>query len=132
MILLLDTSAAVEIVLKLRKANQFGRAVLQARSVISSELFHAEISNVFWKYVKAGLLDRTAAGDLLRLATELVDEFHPISSNNVEALSEAVRLNHPVYDMLYLTLARRHGAVLASMDKQLNRLARKEGIVVAE
>jgi hypothetical protein len=38
--------------------------------------------------------------------------FPLISENNMEALNEAIRLDYSAYDMLYLTLARRTGALL--------------------
>jgi predicted nucleic acid-binding protein len=64
----------------------------------------------------------------LELSENLVDEFIPISENNLEALNEAIRLDCSAYDMLYLTLARRTGAILLTLDGQLNKIAEKEGI----
>jgi len=66
------------------------------------------------------------------LAQNLVDEYHEINKNNSEALIESVRLKHSVYDMLYLTLARREGATLLTLDKKLLTLARKNGIETLE
>jgi len=45
-------------------------------------------------------------------------------------LNEAIRLKFPAYDMLYLTLARRKGAVLLTLDHSLNMIAKKEGIEI--
>jgi len=39
-----------------------------------------------------------------------------------------MRLSCSTYDMLYLTIARRMGATLVTLDKSLNTIAEKEGI----
>lgn len=48
----------------------------------------------------------------------------------VEALAEAAARQHPVYDLLYIVLARRHGAHLLTLDARLSNLAADMGIGV--
>ena len=48
------------------------------------------------------------------------------------ALSLALTLNHKVPDCLYLALAEREGALLASADRKLLALAKRRGIEVVE
>jgi predicted nucleic acid-binding protein len=48
-----------------------------------------------------------------------------------EAFNMACKLNHPVYDMLYLILARRNSAVLLTMDKKVKGAALKSGVEVS-
>ena len=48
MIIVLDTSAAVEIVLKRERAISLGKNVVQADWIIAPTLFISEITNVFW------------------------------------------------------------------------------------
>jgi len=48
----------------------------------------------------------------------------------VESLHEALRLNHPVYDLYFLVLARRNGATLLTVDEKLKRLALDCGVSV--
>lgn len=45
-----------------------------------------------------------------------------------EAFAEAVRQNHSVYDMFYLTLVRRNDATLFSADKKLVALCGEMGL----
>ena len=52
----------------------------------------------------------------------LIDEFVPLKENADEAFAEAVRQNHSVYDMFYLTLVRRSAGTLFSLDKKLVNL----------
>ena len=58
----------------------------------------------------------------------LVSEFCEDDELVVEALSEAVRLNHPVYDLMYLVLARRHAATLFTLDRKLQQLCLDNGV----
>ncbi|GHU95390.1 hypothetical protein FACS189479_08920 [Spirochaetia bacterium] len=41
-------------------------------------------------------------------------------------------MDYSAYDMLYLTLARRTGATLITLDKLLNSIAEKEGIEIVK
>ena len=82
-------------------------------------LFHSEMANTLWKYVRAGMLDKEAAMARYEEAIGLVDTFTPDADLLPEALLAAA---HPVYDLLYLTLARRHGGSLLTVDRKLAAL----------
>ncbi len=56
-------------------------------------------------------------------ARDLVDQIEPDRHLQVEALAMACHLNHPVYDCLYLALARREAATLLTADRRLQSLA---------
>ncbi len=124
----LDTSAAVELILGRTDAAFIKEILTGCSKVISSDLYIAETTNVFWKYVKAGQLIKEDAVTAIELSHQLVDEYYDMKSFSIECLSEALRLNHSTYDMLYLTLAKRTGAGLLTLDKRLNNLAQGEGI----
>ena len=130
MTLILDASAGIEIVLEQARATEFSREIELSDGVISSELYRAEVANVIWKYVKAGLLEKDQAKKTLVLAESLVDQFVPISENNEESLIESIRIAHSTYDILYFTLARRNGAKLLSMDKKLKALCVDSGVEI--
>jgi predicted nucleic acid-binding protein len=66
----------------------------------------------------------------LSFCDNLIDEYWTISLNSEEALGEAIRLNHSVYDLLYLTIARRTAATLLTQDKMLKDLALQQGVDV--
>lgn len=61
-------------------------------------------------------------------ALDLVDEFVPLEENAAESFAEAVRQNHPVYDLFYATLARRNAATLFTADKRLAALCERMGL----
>jgi len=128
MIVVLDTNAAIEIVLKREMEKPLTEFIENAEKIISSEFFRIEAANVIRKYYQGKYIKKADCGKIFELAEALIDEFVPIKENCLEAFNEAIRLNYPVYDMLYLTLARRTGAVLLSLDRPLNTIAKKEGI----
>jgi len=70
------------------------------------------------------ILADPAAADLAE-ARELVDRLEPDRHLQAEALALACHLNHPVYDCLYLALARREAASLISSDRRLNAQAER-------
>lgn len=102
--------------------------MLEGEEVISSQLFLIEVSNAFWKYHKAGLLDEKTVCANIEKAIALVDEFCDLDKTQCcEATKEAMRLRHPVYDMLYFVLARRNAATLFTLDRKLQQLCLDNG-----
>jgi predicted nucleic acid-binding protein len=130
MIVVVDSNAAIEIVLKRERGHVFRQLIESSEKTITSEFYRIETANVIRKYYKGNFIKKEDCNKLLELSENLIDEFIPISENNLEALNEAMRLDYSAYDMLYLTLARRTGALLITLDQGLNRIAKKEGIEI--
>ena len=126
--IVLDCSAAVEMVRKTPRGFGFRDLLLKDERVISSDLFRVEVRNAFWRYVHAGLLSANQAEAFIAQALDLVDEFVPIEENVAESFVEAARLDHCLYDVLYLTLARRSAATLLTADKKLVSLCDELGV----
>ena len=131
MIIVLDSNAAIEIVLNREKGKILRELIETSEKTASSEFFRIETANVIRKYYHGKYIKKAECNKLLELAENLVDVFIPIKENHVEALNEAIRLDYSAYDMLYLTLARRIGAMLVTLDHSLNLIAKKEGIETA-
>ena len=131
MIVVLDSNAAIEIVLKREKGTIFKTMIETSEKTVTSEFFRIEVANVIRKYVQGKYLAKNEGNKILELAENLIDEFVPIKENRLEALNEAIRLNYSAYDMLYLTIARSMGATLVTLDHGLNAIAKKEGIETA-
>lgn len=124
----LDPSAAIELIRKGKKADLIETYLLHSNLIISSDLYKAECANVLWKMAKAGMIKHEELSTLLEQCYKLVYSFVNIGENSTESLFEAVRLGHPVYDMLYFTLARRSGAIMLTMDQRLTKLCNENGI----
>ncbi len=128
MTIVLDANAGIEIVLDREKAAILSPLIEKSTKVITSQLYKAETTNVISKYVKGGFLDKEQALEKLNLCEALIDEFTDISNYKDEVLLESIRLNHSACDLIYLVLARRHGARLITLDKKLRELCIKCGI----
>jgi len=129
MIVVLHASAGIEIGLGRDNSQRYKELIEQASKVITSDLYKSEITNVLWKYFKAKLLTKDVALQRLEYCLNLVDEYIDITDNNQESLIESIWIDHSVYDVLYLTIARRNGAILITQDKRLKDVAKELGIV---
>ena len=118
----LDASAGLQVVLRLEGSRPLVEALRSASTVVAPRLFVVETANALWKYVRARHLAESEAIDALRAAISLVT--HPVDDAElvVEALTTAVRFDHPVYDAMYAALARRLGGVVATRDRRLKDL----------
>ena len=128
MTVVLDASAAIEFIRKAEKADLIEAYLLHSDLIISSDLYKAECANAIWKMARAGMVNRDDLNTLMSKCNKLIYSFIDIGENCAESLFEAVKFNHPVYDMLYFTLARRTGAVMLTMDKRLTKLCKENGI----
>ena len=128
----LDASAAFEIAFNRPGADFYKKHIADADRVMAPHFFINEVTNVLYKYVRGGYLDEQNAQLTLSFILQMVDEYIDSTENVVESLHEAIHLNHPAYDMFYLTLARRNAAVLLTEDEKLRVLCAAQGVAVAD
>lgn len=121
----LDASAAANVVLRTERAPSIIAHLERSALVIAPMLFHSEIANTLWKYARAGALEKEVALERYEEAAGLVDAFEADEHLATEALSAAIRHGHPVYGLLYVVLARRYGCKLLTEDRKLAALARE-------
>ena len=125
MITVLDTSAAIEVVLNRAAAREFKKALTDADWVIALDLFIPEITNIFLKYHQFEGLPLDVCEDSLDRAICLVDEFESTADLYREAFALSCQTNCSVYDAMVLILARRKNAVLLTADERLWGMAEK-------
>lgn len=123
--IVLDASAALHLVLRTERARQLADVLLDATLVLAPGLYATEVANGLWKYVRAGALDRMSAIEHREEAIGLVDSFATDADLGAESLAEAIRLQHPVYDLVYAILARRNGCPVLTMDQRLRSILQK-------
>lgn len=121
----LDASAAVRLILADPAAAELAESIREAALVLAPELMLSEVANTLWKLQRAEQLADLDPQELLADARELVDRVEPDRHLHAEALALACHVDHPVYDCLYLALARREAACLISTDRRLLRLAER-------
>jgi predicted nucleic acid-binding protein len=131
MILVLDTSAGVAISLRRSDSMPFHDIITRADYVIAPDIYIAEVTNVFWKYHQYHHLDRDICNVSIDLAKQLVDSFIDSEILYKEAFSFSCQNNHPVYDSLFLILARRENAKLLTLDKKMKTIASRHSIQIA-
>jgi predicted nucleic acid-binding protein len=130
MIVVLDTSAAVEILLQRPEAARLSQELGRAEWVLVPSLYTSELCNVFWKYHQYHSLSRGSCESAIAQGLLLPDTFSDDRELQREAFAMACACQRPVYDMLYLVLARRHSAYLLTLDKTLKALAAKHDVLV--
>lgn len=123
MIAVLDASAAIELLLERPQAHAIRTILAEADCVLAPDLFVPEVTNALWKYLRAGAISVDDAQRAAETAVQLVDEFTSSHILQREALSVAHAWSHPVYDAVYIVLARRNAASLITMDTRLRSLA---------
>ena len=132
MIVVLDASAAIEIVLHRNSAENLAKYIIEADWVIAPTLFISEVTNTIWKYQKFADFPYSSCEKALEQALALPDDF----INELELYREAFKLSctldHSVYDMLYLLAARRNNGILLTLDKQLIKIAIKCSVEICE
>ena len=130
--IVLDSSAALEIAKDTEVGHAFQNLMLPDEEVIAPTLFSIEVANAAWKHVHAGLLDTSDAITLRDDALALPDRLLPVDDLLIEAYEEGVTLDHSIYDMLYLVLARRYAATLFTCDIKLQSCCAKRNVNCAE
>jgi predicted nucleic acid-binding protein len=121
--LVLDASAVVRIIEGSPQAVALQDAVASADLVLAPELMLTEVANALWRLQRSGQLEKQGLQKRLSRARDLVDHIEPDRSLLAEALALATHMDHPVYDCLYLVLARREVAALLSADQRMLALA---------
>ena len=130
MTVVLDVSAAIEILLKKEKKDLFDEEYRAASWVIAPDLYVSELSNALWKYYRANVLSHEDCVQHVEDGIALIDDLFEAKELWKEALSESIKNSHSVYDMYYLILARRNDATIVTNDRKLADLCRSSKIEV--
>lgn len=128
--LVIDASVAVKWVLE-EPGSDWARALPTMGAEMSApNLLCAECGNVLWRMVRTK-----------RIAASVLEGFwsainavplalcHSDWDLNAAALRLSVRLDHPIYDCLYLALALDRGAALATADRRFLDVLRRAAVL---
>lgn len=126
--LVMDASVAVNMVWNTETGQDIRKVYLEDGEVYAPSLYVSEVANSLMKYVWAQADTVEGAQQKARAAYELVDKLVAEVSYMPEVLALSAKYKHPAYDMFYLALARRKGAILYTLDKRLADIAFKEGV----
>ncbi len=132
----IDASVAVKLVVPEEGTAESVALVEQRIRWVAPRLLVTEVASALRRKAAGGELSPIqATGALAALLDAVSDDVIRLADDESlvqAALTLALTIEHKVPDCLYLALAEREGAVLASADRKLLAAARKRGIEVAE
>ena len=126
--IVLDCSAVFQIVKENERGKAYKSLFLPDEEVVAPSLYSLEVANTVWKYVHAGILNADEGRAVMTSALALPDRIIPVEDLMDEIYAESVALDHSVYDMAYLVLARRMGATLCTYDARLRACCDKRDV----
>ena len=130
--IVLDASAGLSIAQNSQTGRSLRLLIGKDEVIIAPEFFMLEVTNASWKYVHAGVYDTERAKTLMHNTLALVNCYVPASDLMDEVFAEACHLNHSVYDITYIVLARRHAATLMTCDAKMQDMCAKAGVNCVE
>lgn len=128
MIVVIDSSAALELALGRAGGKKVADVLKKARLIVAPSLYLYEIANAMWKYYNFEALSIDVVQKTLVDCSELVNEIIPASLLFQEASEIACKIKHPVYDAAYLAACNHKKAGLLTLDQRLKKAATALGI----
>jgi predicted nucleic acid-binding protein len=128
MTVVLDVSAAIEVVLGRPKQDFVASILKQADLVIAPSLYVYESVNTLWKYRTLADFPVHKLLDKAEYLIKLVDKYINMEDVYGDMLSLACEIDHPAYDAAYLLLGRKYKASLLTLDSRLIKAAEKAGV----
>lgn len=132
----LDASVAVKLVVNEPGTAESVGLIDQPIRWLAPRLLVTEVASTLRRKAEGGALSTLHATSALAAILDAVDDGVIRLAQDEElapaALALALTLGHKVPDCVYLALAEREGAVLASADRKLVAMARARGVLVAE
>ncbi len=93
MTIVLDVSAAIQILLNKDRKEYFSEVYEKSSWIIAPDLFIAEIINVLWKYNKAGILSADDCQQYVEDGVALIDDYFQSKDLWKEVHGESIRYN---------------------------------------
>ncbi len=109
-------------------------AARQRYDAAAPRLIQTEVANALWKYVRLGAVPLDAAVEGVAVLDDVMD-LTPDERLLERAQRLSAQIDHPIYDCLYLVLARDSGAPLITADRRLAEKSRAlsvETVLISE
>jgi predicted nucleic acid-binding protein len=114
-----DASVAVKWFVEERGSSAARAVLASGESLLAPELILVETSNTAWKKVKRKEMTSEQGEAMVRAVPMYFERLVPSGALVARAYALANRLNHPVYDCLYLALAEVESVELITDDARL-------------
>jgi predicted nucleic acid-binding protein len=123
MTLVIDASVAIKWFVEEHDSERAERVLQSSQRLCAPELLLVEVANALWKNAARA----TIAPDHARQAQSCLPRSIDLWRSTGPLLGEAVQLalafNHPIYDMVYVALARELGSRVVTADQRLTNKA---------
>ncbi|MFS8036503.1 type II toxin-antitoxin system VapC family toxin [Xanthobacter sp. AM11] len=96
--------------------------LISGASLLAPTLVQSEVANALWKKKRAGAMTVEDAIEINAQLPPFFQRLFPVEPLLAPAIELSFRLDHPIYDCVYLSLAREMDCPLLTAD---GRLARK-------
>jgi len=127
-VIVLDASVAVKLVSEESGSDAALERVSAAGRIIAPDWMLLEVTHALWKKAHQSRADEAVAESGVKALEQIVDTFFPADDLLSAALSLSFRLQHPVYDCLYLALAKaEEDAIVLTADEKFARAAMQHG-----
>ena len=127
--IVIDASVAASWILPGEDGPRLDAVLVKYDRLLAPHLFWSEIRNVLLVAERRGRIEKAIADVAIEEITKLHFEFdHEPSSEEVMRLARLYSLS--IYDAVYLELAQRHKADLATLDQKLILAAKAENIII--
>ncbi len=125
--LVVDASVAVKWFLDEMGSRQAREIYAAGNTLIAPSFIRMEVQHALLYAARGGKLARESAIEAVGELPRLLDVVAPMEDHVEAALALSWRLDHPVYDCLYIVLAMSAGATLVTADERQFAAARKSG-----
>lgn len=126
--IVLDACAAIEAACGTSRSRQLKKFVFGDEKIVVPSVFFSEVANTMWKKARFDPASKADWRKLFEATVSEADEVVPDSELLPEALAEAIKHGHPVYDMLYVVLAHRRDAPFVTCDRKLAKICEESGV----
>lgn len=116
--LVVDASVAAKWFLSEPETQNAERILACGMVLHAPDLLRIEVANAFWKHILRGVVDQVDWEFALPKLERSIGQWHESSGLLTPALKLACEAAHPIYDFVYLALARRLGAPLVTADRR--------------
>ncbi len=127
MTLVVDASAAIKWVVKEEGHSEVLRRSAGQR-LAAPDFVLVEAASILWKKVRLSQLDKQQAHDGYAFIRDAYEVLSPTPALNASAFEMSLRLDHPIYDCLYLVCAAEEQAEILTSDKRLAAIAAQAGV----
>lgn len=118
--MVLDTMVFVYSLLRVSPFHETATgAIEKAEEIWVPDSFHAEFANVVWQWIRSKNVPADRGADLLADVRPLITGVVPTPALWHEALRLSIERDHPVYDTVFVALARAQATKLVTYDQRL-------------